>query len=176
MKKNYLLCWTVPKKMKVLLAFSCFPTYTDSVLLPGFPLHTRVGSSCLHWNPSFICTVCTVFGWCYWVQLGVGRSCSYCSPSFICHNRYLFFAMDIVKIFANLGMLHFFFWGTFSNIKKKLCKLLQVKNNNITTLWEKFVWTWPGRDHGEYTTVSYHVSVHHCKLVDSRLRGQNICF
>ena len=31
------------KKMKVLLAFSCFPTYTDSVLLPGFPLlYTRL--------------------------------------------------------------------------------------------------------------------------------------
>ena len=26
------------KKMTVLLAFSCFPTYTDSLLLPGFPL------------------------------------------------------------------------------------------------------------------------------------------
>ena len=28
-KKNYLLFWTVPKKIKVLLAFSCFPTYSD---------------------------------------------------------------------------------------------------------------------------------------------------
>ena len=37
-EKNYLLCWTVPKKMKVLLAFSCFPTYSDLVLLPDFPL------------------------------------------------------------------------------------------------------------------------------------------
>ena len=37
-EKNYILCWIVPKKIKVLLAFSWFPTYTDSLLLPGFPL------------------------------------------------------------------------------------------------------------------------------------------
>ena len=37
-EKNYFLWLTVPKKMKVLLAFSGFSTYSDSVLLPGFPL------------------------------------------------------------------------------------------------------------------------------------------
>ena len=43
MWKNYILCWIAPKKIKVLLAFSWFPTYTDSVLLPGFPLLERSG-------------------------------------------------------------------------------------------------------------------------------------
>ena len=41
----YILCWTDPKKIIVLLAFSYFLTYSDLVLLPGFPLTTvvRVG-------------------------------------------------------------------------------------------------------------------------------------
>ena len=34
----YLLCWTVPEIIMVLLVFSYFPTYSDLVLLPGFPL------------------------------------------------------------------------------------------------------------------------------------------
>ena len=38
-ENNYLLFWTVPKKMKVLLAFSLFPTYSDLVLLQCFPLY-----------------------------------------------------------------------------------------------------------------------------------------
>ena len=29
------------QKMKVLLAFSCYSTYSDSVFLPGFPLHNE---------------------------------------------------------------------------------------------------------------------------------------
>ena len=37
-EKIYLLCWTVPKKMMVLLAFSYFPTYSESVLLLNSPL------------------------------------------------------------------------------------------------------------------------------------------
>ena len=41
----YLLCWTVPKKIMVLLAFSYFPTYSDLVLLPGFPLPSTASTA-----------------------------------------------------------------------------------------------------------------------------------
>ena len=38
MKKIMSYVGQFPKKIKVLLDFSCFPTYSDLVLLPGFLL------------------------------------------------------------------------------------------------------------------------------------------
>ena len=48
-EKIYLLCWTVPKKIMVLLAFSYFPTYSESVLLLNSPL---LISCCINSRPT----------------------------------------------------------------------------------------------------------------------------